>query len=183
MLRLERTKITPDPAAAYRQIGVYSWGKGIIENEAIPGAELSKVTYYRFPPNALILSNIQAWEAAIAVSTERQAEEFIASQRFLPYVPIREGEVEARYLLHFFLSDPGMVLIRKASPGTVTRNRTLGMKAFEDLVVPLPDVTAQSVMVGRLDQLADIATLIERQRAVAVALPQAARNEIFSKLV
>lgn len=151
VLRLDRTRITPDLAESYRQIGVYSWGKGVIENEAVLGGELSKVTYYRFPPGALILSNIQAWEAAIAVSTERQADEFIASQRFLPYVPIREGEVDTRYLLHFFLSDPGMALIRKASPGTVTRNRTLGMKAFENLTIPLLGIDEQRLIADRLD--------------------------------
>jgi len=150
VLRLERTRITPQPAATYRQIGIYSWGKGIIENETISGAELSKVAYYRFPSNALILSNIQAWEAAIAVSTERHAAEFVASQRFLPYVPTREDEVDTRYLLHFLLSDPGMALIRKASPGSVTRNRTLGISAFEDLIVPIPNLSDQQKMASRI---------------------------------
>lgn len=154
VLRLERARINPDPAAKYRQIGIYSWGKGIIENPAITGAELSKVTYYRLPANALVLSNIQAWEAAIAVSTQRHADEFIASQRFLPYVPRTDGDVDARYLLHFFLSDPGMALIRKASPGTVTRNRTLGIKAFEDLVIPLPNLVEQRRIAIRIDRMA-----------------------------
>jgi type I restriction enzyme S subunit len=153
VLRLERTRVTPDPAATYRQIGIYSWGKGIIENEAITGAELSKVTYYRLPPDALVLSNIQAWEAAIAFSEKRHAEDFIASQRFLPYVPVRMGEVDARYLLHFFLSDVGMALIRKASPGTVTRNRTLGINAFESLTIPLPGIEGQREISARLDRL------------------------------
>lgn len=162
VLRLERTRITPDPAVTYRQIGVYSWGKGIIENEAITGAELSKVTYHRFPPDALILSNIQAWEAAIAVSTERHADEFIASQRFLPYVPIRPQEVDTSYLLHFFLSDQGMVLIRKASPGTVTRNRTLGISAFENLVIPLPSYDAQRDIAARVGRLTGFRKTVER---------------------
>jgi type I restriction enzyme, S subunit len=182
VLRLERTRISPDPAATYRQIGIYSWGKGIIENDAISGADLSKVTYYRFPTGALMLSNIQAWEAAIAVSEERHAD-FIASQRFLPYVPIAQSEVDVRYLLHFFLSEYGIALIRKASPGTVTRNRTLGMKAFEDLVIPLPPVNEQQIIAARLDHFDELSRLQERQRAVIAALPQAARNEVFSKLV
>lgn len=179
---MQRTKIAPDPREVYRQIGIYSWGKGVIENDPIGGSELSKVEYYRFPSRALLLSNIQAWEAAIAVSDERHAEEFIASQRFLPYVPLDPTEVDTKYLLHFFLSDPGISLIRKASPGTVTRNRTLGIKAFEELSVPLPSITEQCSIVARLEQLAEVATLAERQYELAAALPQAARNEAFSGL-
>ncbi|RBY79800.1 hypothetical protein DQ238_09135 [Geodermatophilus sp. TF02-6] len=156
VLRLERTKLTPNLTEMYRQIGIYSWGKGVIENEPLSGVELSKVTYYRFPAHALLLSNIQAWEAAIAVSDEHHAREFIASQRFLPYMPKREGEVSTGYLLQFFLSDHGMALIRKASPGTVTRNRTLGIKAFENLVIPLPPIGQQRAIAARLDRMASL---------------------------
>jgi type I restriction enzyme S subunit len=159
VLELTRTQIVPDLATSYRQIGVYSWGKGIIENDPLTGAELSKVSYYKFPPHALILSNIQAWEAAIAVSKCVHAE-FIASQRFLPYLPKSEGEVDVRYLLHFFLSDSGLALIRQASPGTVTRNRTLGIKAFEDLVIPLPDLAEQNAVARRLDKFAAASSFV-----------------------
>jgi type I restriction enzyme S subunit len=157
---MERVRLSPVHGGTYRQIGIYSWGRGVIENSPITGAELSKVTYYRFPAGALLLSNIQAWEAAIAVSEEHHAEQFVASQRFLPYVPVDIEEVSTRYLLHFFLSDPGMALIRKASPGTVTRNGTLGMKAFEDLLVALPDFDEQRRIAARLDGLAMLAQTV-----------------------
>ena len=168
VLRLERTRITPDPKQTYRQIGIYSWGKGVIENDPISGAELSKVTYYHFPPAALLLSNIQAWEAAIATSSAEQAHRFIASQRFLPYVPIKKHEVDTRYLLHFFLSDAGMALIRKASPGTVTRNRTLGIAAFENLLIPLPGLPEQRAIALRL------AALDDARQEMAASNPRAA---------
>lgn len=178
IIRLQRTRITPEVDQSYRQIGVYSWGKGIIENEPISGADLSKVSYYRFPADALILSNIQAWEAAIAVSDGRNTE-FISSQRFLPYVPVAKGEVDIRYLLHFFLSDPGMVLIRSASPGTVTRNRTLGIKVFEDLVVPLPDRDEQRATACWLDTLFDGASAVRRADAQAASGESSIRRQIF----
>ncbi len=169
IIRLQRTRITPKVDENYRPIGVYSWGKGIIENEPISGADLSKVSYYRFPGDALILSNIQAWEAAIAVSDGRHTE-FISSQRFLPYVPVAKGGVDVRYLLHFFLSDPGMALIRSASPGTVTRNRTLGIKSFEDLVVPLPDLNVQHGIASKLDSALNSAALATSQLESAVSI-------------
>ena len=179
IIRLQRTRITPKVDVNYRPIGVYSWGKGIIENEPISGADLSKVSYYRFPGDALILSNIQAWEAAIAVSDGRHTE-FISSQRFLPYVPVAKGGVDVRYLLHFFLSDPGMALIRSASPGTVTRNRTLGIKAFEDLVVPLPDLDVQRAIAYRLDRLSHTFHNANTRSSANIMRVTALRQKIMS---
>lgn len=141
--------MTVEPTRLYRQIGVYSWGKGIIERDSAHGADLSKLTYFELPQNALVLSNIQAWEAAIARSTGNHAG-FIASQRFLSYVPKTNESVDVDYVLNYLLSDHGMQQIREASPGTVTRNRTLGIKAFEAIELPLPKLAEQKMVASRL---------------------------------
>lgn len=152
VLELVRRPVAIDPLREYRQIGVYSWGKGIIERPSTLGADLSRLSYYELPQNALILSNIQAWEAAIATSSNRHGG-FIASQRFLPYVPRSEAAVDVTYVMHYLLSDHGMIQIRAASPGTVTRNRTLGIKAFEQIRIPLPDIRTQQRVVHRLSRV------------------------------
>lgn len=152
ILRLTRTKVEPKVESTYRQIGVYSWGKGIIENSPISGTELSQVTYFHLPVGALVLSNIQAWEAAIAVSDERHRD-FIASQRFLPYVPVDDDEIDVKYACHYFLSDEGIAQIRRASPGSITRNRTLGIQAFQELQIPLPNIKQQREIANRLDSV------------------------------
>lgn len=139
------------PTDEYRQIGVYSWGKGVIENDAVAGSDLSVLSYYELPTGALVMSNIQAWEAAIAVSTERHRG-FIASQRFLPYLPM-SNDIDVSFARHYFLSDTGLAQIRKASPGSITRNRTLGIKAFEDLTIPLPGIAEQQAIAERLDEM------------------------------
>ena len=153
VLTLTRSRIDIVPTDEYRQIGVYSWGKGVIENNAVAGSDLSVLSYYGLPTGALVLSNIQAWEAAIAVSTERH-KGFIASQRFLPYLPKGNG-IDVSFARHYFLSDPGLAQIRKASPGSITRNRTLGIKAFEDLRIPFPDIAEQRAIAERLDATGD----------------------------
>ncbi|MCU1434313.1 MAG: hypothetical protein JWR71_1038 [Pseudarthrobacter sp.] len=182
VLRLSREKIEVDPAAEYRQIGVYSWGKGLILRPKQPGASLSKLTYYRLTPNALILSNIQAWEAAIATS-DGGAGEYIASQRFLPYLPIDEDEVSVAYVLQFLLSDPGMVLVRKASPGSVTRNRTLGIAAFENIEIPLPRIDEQRQIAARLDGLRDAVDQVDRTGDAAIAAVDRIEAELISGLL
>jgi type I restriction enzyme S subunit len=155
----------PEPGSAYRHIGIKSWGKGVIEYPETLGSELSKVSYYTFPSGALLLSNIKAWELAVALSEPRHAD-FLASQRFLPYVPRDSSEVHVGYLLQFFLSDSGAALLQRASPGSADRNRTLGRKAFEALSIPLPSFPEQKRIASEIEALSALTeTLAPAERA------------------
>jgi type I restriction enzyme S subunit len=163
----------------YRQIGIYSFGKGIIRRPPISGAELSKLRYFEVPANALVLSNIQAWEGAVAVSTEGDAA-FIASNRFLSYVPV-SGDIDTSYLRYFFLSDSGRPLVQQASPGTMVRNRTLGIKAFEDLKIPLPEISEQRQIASLLDRAYEVVHRIEAREKLLDALLASTLNQELAR--
>lgn len=137
ILKLRREPVVIEADVEYSRIGIYSWGKGFLHRPPVPGAEMGSLRYFTFPEGALVLSNIQAWEAAVAVSGPGERG-YVASNRFLPYVPVENSAVSVDYLLHYFLSEEGLALLRRASPGTQVRNRTLGHKLFEDIEVPLP---------------------------------------------
>jgi len=49
LVELCREHVAVDEAKTYRQLGIYSWGKGIIRREPVPGSELSKLRYCSFP--------------------------------------------------------------------------------------------------------------------------------------
>ena len=51
-----------------------------------------------------------------------------------------------------------MLRLRRASPGSAGRNRTLGIAAFEDIKIPLPDLSEQQRIAARLDRLAATST-------------------------
>ena len=157
VLVINRSRITPDPTTEYGHIGVRSFGKGLIEYGPTLGADLSKVTYHRFPANSLLLSNIKAWEGAITRIGEEH-DKFIASQRFLPYIPRSVNDVDVNYVFHYLLSDSGLHAMGKASPGSADRNRTLGRTAFEAINLPLPEITEQRAIAARLDSISDIAS-------------------------
>lgn len=179
-LTLVRDPVRIDAAQKYRQIGIYSFGKGMIRRDPVPALGLSKLRYFRIPPEALILSNIQAWEGALAVSTE-QDKEFIGSNRFLSYVPT-STDVDVHFLRYFFLSDSGHPLIQQASPGTMVRNRTLGIKAFEDIKIPLPAIGEQRRIASLLDQAYEALHRIEAREKLLNALLASALNQAFSGL-
>lgn len=166
VLELLRRPVSIDLLAEYVSIGVRSFGKGVFHYEPKTGAELSKLRYFEVQPNELVVSNIKAWEGAIAVSSDRETG-CIASNRFLTYVPKNE-RVDVSYLRYLFLSDTGLPLVQRASPGSADRNRTLAIDRFEALQIPLPDLAEQRRIVARLD------VLLSRAQTARVASGRAA---------
>ena len=149
--RLRREPVAVDPLAAYREIGVRSFGKGIFHKEPVTGADLAEKRVFEIHPGDLVLNNVFAWEGAVALATELERG-MIGSHRFMTYVP-DTGESIANYLRYFFLCEQGLDLLRRASPGSAGRNRTLNISAFESLEIPLPDLEEQRRIAAKLDRL------------------------------
>jgi type I restriction enzyme S subunit len=154
IVTLERTSISLELKSSYRVIGVKSFGKGIIHYPPALGDEVSKLNYFKLPADALLLSNIKAWEGAISVTTDAVARDYIASSRFLSYMP-RDERVSTSYLRHYFLSRRGLSQVSAASPGGADRNRTLGRSRFEALTIPLPPRAEQDRIARILDSLGE----------------------------
>lgn len=151
-LELVRERVDVEPTKLYSKIGVRSFGRGIFHYEPRPGDELGKLRFFALRPKELVLSNIKAWEGAIAVSSDDDAG-LVASNRFLTYQPRLPAKVDVRYVRFLLLSDQGLAHIQKASPGSADRNRTLGIKAFEDINLPLPGLRRQVAIANELEKL------------------------------
>jgi type I restriction enzyme S subunit len=151
VLSLERREVTIDPKVEYRLVGVYSFGKGIFHRDPKAGVELGDYRFFRIEPGDLVLSNIQAWEGAVGFATEVERGT-VGTHRFLSYVAASD-RIDTNWARWFFLSEPGITLIRRAAPGTAVRNRTLAVKRFEDLVIPLPALDEQRRLAARLDRI------------------------------
>lgn len=155
VLELQRRKVALGPAEEYVEVGLRSFGRGFFHKPAIAGAQLGNKKVYRIEPGDLVVSNVFAWEGALAVA--RASEEgLIGSHRFMTWTPQRECQVDVRYLWHYFLSETGLLQLRRASPGSAGRNRTLGIAAFEELKIPLPTFSDQQRIVAHLERLATI---------------------------
>lgn len=149
VLRLERVPVEPDPMIEYTSIGIRSFGKGIFHYEPKLGAQLGSLRFFEVKPDRLVVSNIKGWEGAIAVSSTADAGH-LASNRLLSYVPV-DHRIDVRWARWYFLSEPGLELIQRASPGSADRNRTLAIERFEALEIPLPPIDEQRRQADRLD--------------------------------
>jgi type I restriction enzyme S subunit len=178
LLTLERIVVDVEPELDYIQIGIRSFGNGIFHRDRMPGSELSKLRYFEVQPGRLIVSNIMAWEGAIAISTEADRG-CVGSSRFLCFAP--SCDVNIRYLNYYFQSKQGRELIRSTSTGTVLRNQTLSIRDFENLTIPLPSLDQQHKVTSLLDKSAELKSLSQEQDSTVSHLRLALLNAAFSE--
>lgn len=181
LLRLDRLPVEPEPNTEYVTIGARSFGRGLFHYDAKPGDRLGSLRFFEVQPERLVISNIKGWEGAIAVSSEKDRG-CLASNRFLQYAPIND-RIDVSWARWFFLSEPGLHLIQRASPGSADRNRTLAIKRFEELEIPLPPIEDQRRTVAILDQASELveAWMNQQQRRLAALVPSLL-NDAFGGL-
>lgn len=133
---LVRRPVQIDPSEKYYEIGIKSFGKGTFHKPPVDGASLGTKKIFRIETNDLLFNIVFAWEAAVAMA-KPQDNGRVGSHRFLTCVP-KDGLATSIFLRFHFLTDAGLEQLGKASPGGAGRNRTLGLKALQEIAVPLP---------------------------------------------
>lgn len=174
ILELRRDQVAVDLSSTYTEIGVRSFGHGLFVKEPVTGVDLGDKRVFRIRAGDLIVSNVFAWEGAVAVAGEEH-DGLIGSHRFMTWSPIDDSEVEVdvHYLQHYFTSDQGLTLLRQASPGSAGRNRTLSIRNFEAIEIPLPPIGEQRRVAAHLDHLEDLES--REHRVVGMRLEVMAR--------
>lgn len=151
LLALQRRAVDVDPVATYQEIGVRSFGRGLFVKPMVTGADLGGKRVFKIKDRDLVVSNVFAWEGAVAVAGPDH-DEMIGSHRFMTWLP-RDADVDVGYLCHYFGSDAGLESLGRASPGSAGRNRTLSIENFEAIDVPLPKINEQRRIATHLDAL------------------------------
>jgi type I restriction enzyme S subunit len=126
---------------------VRSFGKGTFHNPPLLGSDITWEKPHLVKAGDILVSNIKAWEGAIAVAGVEDDGRF-GSHRYLTFVPV-PGIASAAFLCFHLLSPEGLLHVGEASPGSADRNRTLGARAMLDIPVPVPPIE-QQLWFGRL---------------------------------
>ncbi len=159
-----RRPVEIDIETRYREVGARSFGKGLFIKPDFDGAEATWQKPVWINTGDLVLSNIKAWEGAIAIAGDEH-EGCIASHRYITCVPDPELAT-AGFLAYYLLSEDGLEKIGLASPGTADRNRTLSLGNLGKIEVPLPPLAVQQTF-DRLQ--AEIAALKAKHTAIRQA--------------
>ncbi len=150
LLRLERRDVQVRTDSIYQEIGVKSFGKGLFIKPPLRGAELGGKRVFEIRAGDFVVSNVFAWEGAVGVAS-KEHDRLIGSHRFMTWTP--RGDVNVEYLRHYFGSEAGVASLAAASPGSAGRNRTLSIKNFEQILVPVPPLHEQDRIADRLASL------------------------------
>jgi len=136
-----RRSVTIDIDKRYREVGARSFGKGLFVKPDFHGADATWQKPVWINAGDVVLSNIKAWEGAIAVAGVEH-DGCIASHRYITCVP-DPSVLTAGFLAFFLLSPEGLDQVGIASPGTADRNRTLSLTNLGKIEVPFPPIATQ----------------------------------------
>ncbi len=143
-----RRKVVVQKGSEYPELGIRSFGKGTFHKPSLKAENIGTKQLYEIHEGDLLFSNVFAWEGAIAVVQSEDHQRY-GSHRFISCVCNSEI-IEPEFLWFYFLSTKGLEDIRKASPGSAGRNKTLGLSKLEAIEVPVPPLSDQAKFLNSL---------------------------------
>lgn len=156
---LVRRAIQTMPDEEYEEMGIRSFGKGTFKKPVLTGTQIGNKRIYLIHEGDLVFNNVFAWEKAIAVAKQEDHGR-VGSHRFITYEP-HKGSTTSEFLCYHFLGERGIEDIRAASPGSAGRNRTLGLKKLDEILVPVPGYEEQN----RFAEIAKRRQLVQQESA------------------
>lgn len=161
----------------YTPIGLYNRGRGIFHKPLTKGADLGDSSFFLIEEGDLILSGQFAWEGAIALAGPED-EGCIASHRY----PILRGKpnlVESAYLLAFFKTGWGQLLLDYHSRGAAGRNRPLNASNLLKEKIPIPPLSEQT----QITKLIHAESKLRKEVAGLVAILREYRTRVIADVV
>ena len=134
--------------ATYIPIGLYNRGRGMFRKEPRCGNDLGDSNFFWIEEGDLIISGQFAWEGAVALASDVE-HGCVASHRY-PILRGKPGILESGFLLGFFQTDWGQLLLDDNSRGAAGRNRPLNARALMKEKISLPPIETQLRIVGML---------------------------------
>jgi type I restriction enzyme S subunit len=130
-----------NPDENYPQVSVRSFGRGSFHRPNLDGNEITWQKPYLVKEGDILISNIKAWEGAIAVASDEDDGRY-GSHRYLTCVA-KPNIATSRFVCFHLLTPKGLFDVGQASPGSADRNRTLGAKALMQISIPVPPIEKQ----------------------------------------
>lgn len=156
LLQVRRRQIEISLEGAYPELGARSFGRGIFHKPTVRGESLTWQKLFQVRAGDIVISNIKAWEGALAVAGEADDGRY-GSHRYLTCVPDAQC-VLPDYVCFYLPSLSGLEQIGLASPGSADRNRTLAVERLEKIKVPIVPLATQHEFKKLLDLQASIRT-------------------------
>ena len=125
----------------YTPIGLFNRGRGMFRKEPRSGNELGYSRFFWIEESDLVISGQFAWEGAIALASDAE-HGCVASHRY-PILRGKSGISSSGFLLSFFQTAWGNLLLDYHSRGAAGRNRPLKIRTLLKETISLPPLASQ----------------------------------------
>ena len=132
----------------YTPIGLYNRGRGMFRKEPRCGNDLGDSNFFWIEEGDLVISGQFAWEGAIALASDVE-HGCVASHRY-PILRGKPGILDSGFLMEFFQTGWGQLLLDHNSRGAAGRNRPLNARSLMKEQISLPPIETQLRIAGML---------------------------------
>lgn len=141
---LVRREVDVQPGETYPELGLRSFGKGTFHKPALTAEQVGSKRLFLIKAGDLLLSNVFAWEGAVAVAGPADDGRY-GSHRYIT-CNVDPGIANVHFVARYLVTPAGLASIGVASPGGAGRNKTLGLAALADIQIPLPPLAEQNAI-------------------------------------
>lgn len=181
LITLRRREHAVHAEETYRTAGVRWYGEGLFHRATLPGREIRASTVFGVEPGDLVYNRLFAWKGSFALASEEHRG-LVVSNEF-PVFTIDEERVDAEYLRGWLaLPSTWETAATLSTGGTPTSRNRLKIEQLLKMSLPVPSAEEQRRTAARLRRTNEMTRLDRERQKLATALPQAARNEVFSNL-
>ena len=152
VLHLAIDTVSVDPLAEYPVAGVYSFGRGLLARAPLKGSETTYKVFHRLHTDDFVLSQLKAWEGALAVVPPSFNGWFLSPQ--FPTFRVDPGKLDIRYLNWYCKQSRVWELLRGEARGMGARRDSVSPQRFLATPIPLPPLDEQGRIVARIEELA-----------------------------
>lgn len=153
LVRLERRPVEVQGDQEYKEIGIFSHGRGIFHKIPRSGLEVGEKDLFLMKEGDLILQITFAWEGAVALCGKEE-NGLYGSVRY-PTFRVDGDQCFAPYLAKYLSTRQGLEQIGRICPGSAGRNRVLSLKRLPEISVPLPPLDEQRRIVAAVENLTE----------------------------
>lgn len=141
ILRLEEDAVPIMPSEAYLQVGVRGFGGGLFPKAAVSGIDTTYRAFNRLYEGALVMSQVKAWEGAVAVCGKDLAGMYVSPE----YRTFRfdKKEALAEYFATIVKTEWFWSRLKDATRGVGARRERTRPEQFLSIEIPVPVLSKQ----------------------------------------
>lgn len=152
VLSLALNPVAVEASKTYPMSGVYSFGRGLFAREDLPGTQTTYRVLHRLGADALVLSQLKAWEGALGVVPPEHEGRFLSPQ-FATF-HAHPDRLDVRFLGWWCRQPSVWEELRRRSRGMGARRDSVSPERFLSLDISLPPLAEQRRIVARVEEFA-----------------------------